>query len=338
MNEKELDGKKIYCGRAEKKTERLQKLKEEYKKKLDEYQKTQGLNLYFKNIDESSYDEETLKKILTEFGEITSFSIMRNNDEKKTSKGFGFVSYKKAEDAQNAIQKLHGKMINEKSKPLYITVFQPKDIRRQHLEIQYSQRNFTSNPYQNVFLQNQTQNQFYNNIMRPRWTNQNQNQNNQRKRIQNNKNMNMNNSNNMNKDNRENRDNKDYRDNRDNRDNRDKSNKGYKFNQNVKNPIKNSESVNTQKMELTQNEESSNVLSTSYLANLQPKEVRQILGERLYPMVSQITNNQMVGKITGMLLDMDTSEILLLLESPESLEIKVKKALKSLENVKKTVE
>jgi len=32
------------------------------KKKIDEYQKTQGLNLYFKNIDESSYDEETLKK------------------------------------------------------------------------------------------------------------------------------------------------------------------------------------------------------------------------------------------------------------------------------------
>jgi len=305
--------------------------------------KTQGLNLYFKNIDESSYDEETLKKTLSEFGEITSFCVMRNNDEKKTSKGFGFISYKKTEDAQNAIQKLHGKMINEKSKPLYITVFQPKDLRRQHLEIQYSQRNFTSNPYQNVFLQNQTQNQFYNNIMRPRWTNQNnQNQGNQRKKIQNNKNMNMGNSNNNNSNNNTNynRDNTNY--NRDNKSNynRDNQSKGYKFNQNVKNPMKgnNNDSNLLQKTEQTQNEESNNVLSTSYLANLQPKEVRQILGERLYPMVSQISNNQAVGKITGMLLDMDTSEILLLLESPESLEIKVKQALKTLEKMlKKTL-
>jgi len=36
-----------------------------------------------------------------------------------------------------------------------------------------------------------------------------------------------------------------------------------------------------------------------------------------------------------MLLDMDTSEILLLLESPESLEIKVRQALTSLENYAK---
>jgi len=73
---------------------------------------------------------------------------------KKTSKGFGFVSYKKSEDAQNAIQKLHGKMITEKSKPLYVSVAQPKDVRRQQLEIQYSQRNFNqiSNAYQNVFF------------------------------------------------------------------------------------------------------------------------------------------------------------------------------------------
>jgi len=262
---------------------------------------------------------------------------------RKLVKALVLLVIKKTEDAQNAIQKLHGKMINEKSKPLYITVFQPKDLRRQHLEIQYSQRNFTSNPYQNVFLQNQTQNQFYNNIMRPRWTNQNnQNQGNQRKKIQNNKNMNMGNSNNNNSNNNTNynRDNTNY--NRDNKSNynRDNQSKGYKFNQNVKNPMKgnNNDSNLLQKTEQTQNEESNNVLSTSYLANLQPKEVRQILGERLYPMVSQISNNQAVGKITGMLLDMDTSEILLLLESPESLEIKVKQALKTLENAKKNVE
>jgi len=98
-----------------------------------------------------------LKKILSEFGEITSFSVMKNDDEKKTSKGFGFVSFKKAEDAQNAIQKLHGKMINEKSKPLYIAVFQTKDVRRQQLDIKYSQSHFTSNnPYQNFYAKSKS--------------------------------------------------------------------------------------------------------------------------------------------------------------------------------------
>jgi len=201
---------------------------------------------------------------------------------------------------------------------------------------------------------NQTQNQFYNNIMRPRWTNQNNNRgdnrdnnrgdnrdNNrgdQRKKVSNNKNMNRDNRG----DNRDNRgDNRDNNrgDNRDNRgDNRDKSNqKGYKFNQNVKNS-KINENLNQQTQQVHTEETNQTVLLTSYLANLQPKEVRQILGERLYPLVSQISNNQSVGKITGMLLDMDTSEILLLLESPESLEIKVKQALNTLENAKKNVE
>jgi len=106
------------------------------------------------------------------------FTIMRNDDEKKTSKGFGFVSYKSSEDAQKAITELHGKMLG--SKPLYVNVAQRKDARRQQLEIQYS-RGFNqihSNVYPSnntMFLQNQSglqQNQFYSNIMRPRWTNQ----------------------------------------------------------------------------------------------------------------------------------------------------------------------
>jgi len=168
---------------------------------MEEYQKFQGLNLYFKNIDESAYSEEMLKKAFLDFGEITSFVLMRNDDEKKTTKGFGFVSFKKSEDAQNALNKLHGKMLTEKSKPLYVNTAQRKDVRRQQLEIQHSQRGFNQlqNVYPNVFnihsgpnQQQVQQNQFYNNIMRPRWTNQNNNQNN------NNQNNNNNNQNNLN--------------------------------------------------------------------------------------------------------------------------------------------
>lgn len=45
-------------------------------------------------------------------------------------------------------------------------------------------------------------------------------------------------------------------------------------------------------------------------------------GERLYPLVYNV-HAQLAGKITGMLLEIDNSELLLMLESPESLHAKV---------------
>lgn len=45
-------------------------------------------------------------------------------------------------------------------------------------------------------------------------------------------------------------------------------------------------------------------------------------GERLYPLIYN-THTQLAGKITGMLLEIDNSELLLMLESPESLNAKV---------------
>lgn len=45
-------------------------------------------------------------------------------------------------------------------------------------------------------------------------------------------------------------------------------------------------------------------------------------GERLYPLI-HVLHPSLAGKITGMLLEIDNSELLLLLESPESLRSKV---------------
>ncbi|KAA8516633.1 hypothetical protein F0562_016861 [Nyssa sinensis] len=56
---------------------------------------------------------------------------------------------------------------------------------------------------------------------------------------------------------------------------------------------------------------------------------KQILGERLYPLV-QKNKPDLAAKITGMLLEMDNSELLLLLESPESLTAKVEEAVQVL--------
>jgi polyadenylate-binding protein len=52
----------------------------------------------------------------------------------------------------------------------------------------------------------------------------------------------------------------------------------------------------------------------------------QMLGERLFPMIQQ-SQPELAGKITGMLLEMDNSELLHLLESPEALTSKVEEAV-----------
>lgn len=52
------------------------------------------------------------------------------------------------------------------------------------------------------------------------------------------------------------------------------------------------------------------------------KRVNCFLGERLFPLI-QAMHPTLAGKITGMLLEIDNSELLHMLESPESLRSKV---------------
>ncbi|GMJ02943.1 poly(A) binding protein 7 [Hibiscus trionum] len=68
---------------------------------------------------------------------------------------------------------------------------------------------------------------------------------------------------------------------------------------------------------------------SSMLAAASPDQQKTILGERLYPLV-QKHQPDLVPKITGMLLEMDNAELLLLLESPESLAAKVEEAVEVL--------
>jgi polyadenylate-binding protein len=79
-----------------------------------------------------------------------------------------------------------------------------------------------------------------------------------------------------------------------------------------------------------------NQLTAAALAQKSPAEQRQMIGERLYPMV--MTNpavqpkKEMAGKLTGMLLEMEVSELLHLLESPQALSDKLQEAIAVLEN------
>ncbi|RZS05689.1 hypothetical protein BHM03_00036232 [Ensete ventricosum] len=70
----------------------------------------------------------------------------------------------------------------------------------------------------------------------------------------------------------------------------------------------------------------------SALANATPEQQRMMLGENLYPLVEQLEHDH-AAKVTGMLLEMDQTEVLHLLESPDALKAKVGEAMEVLRNV-----
>lgn len=74
-----------------------------------------------------------------------------------------------------------------------------------------------------------------------------------------------------------------------------------------------------------------NALTLSNLADFPPEIQKNIIGDRLFPIVLQ-QQPELAGKITGMLLEMDMSDLLHLLESPEALNAKIVEAVSVLTN------
>jgi len=132
----EFKGKAMYVGRAQKKSERMAELKEKFDKiKQERINKYQGVNLYVKNLDEN-LEDEAFRKAFEEYGQITSCKIMR--DDKGNAKGFGFVCYTTPEEATKAVTEMNGKILA--SKPIYVALAQRKEQRRAQLEAQIAQR------------------------------------------------------------------------------------------------------------------------------------------------------------------------------------------------------
>ncbi|CAR65959.1 DEHA2G12474p [Debaryomyces hansenii CBS767] len=137
LNDKEINGQKIYVGRAQKKRERLEELKKQYENtRLEKLSKYQGVNLFIKNLDDT-IDSEKLEEEFKPFGSITSARVMV--DETGKSKGFGFVCFSSPEEATKAITEMNQRMIY--GKPLYVALAQRKDVRRSQLEQQIQARN-----------------------------------------------------------------------------------------------------------------------------------------------------------------------------------------------------
>ncbi|KAI9165758.1 hypothetical protein LWI28_019902 [Acer negundo] len=135
LNGYKFDDKEWYVGKAQKKYEREMELKGRFEQSLKETaDKFEGLNLYVKNLDDSFTDDK-LKELFSEFGTIASCKVMR--DPNGISRGSGFVAFSTAEEASRALAEMNGKMVV--SKPLYVALAQRKEERRARLQAQFSQ-------------------------------------------------------------------------------------------------------------------------------------------------------------------------------------------------------
>jgi polyadenylate-binding protein len=138
INAKLIDGREVYCGRAQKKAERAAELRRKFEQlKLERMTKYQGINLYIKNL-EDDITEERLRKDFGAYGKIKSIKIM--DDGKGNTRGFGFVCFTTPEEANRAMTEMNGRILSGCTKPLYVNLHEPKEMRRQKLAAQYAAR------------------------------------------------------------------------------------------------------------------------------------------------------------------------------------------------------
>ncbi|XP_013854647.1 polyadenylate-binding protein 4 isoform X11 [Sus scrofa] len=336
MNGKEISGKVIFVGRAQKKVERQAELKRKFEQlKQERISRYQGVNLYIKNLDDT-IDDEKLRKEFSPFGSITSAKVMLEDGR---SKGFGFVCFSSPEEATKAVTEMNGRIVG--SKPLYVALAQRKEERKAHLTNQYMQRvaGMRALPANAILNQFQpaaggyfvpavpqaqgrppyyTPNQLAQMRPNPRWQQGFQGmpsairQSGPRPAL------------------------------------RHLAPTGvptavqnlapraavataapravapYKYASSVRSPHPAIQPL--QAPQPAVHVQGQEPLTASMLAAAPPQEQKQMLGERLFPLIQTMHSN-LAGKITGMLLEIDNSELLHMLESPESLRSKVDEAV-----------
>ncbi|KEG07499.1 polyadenylate-binding protein 1, partial [Trypanosoma grayi] len=123
-------GEKLYVQRAQPRSERLIALRQRYMQC-----QSLGNNLYIRNFD-PDFTEENLRELFKEYGEIRSCRVMA--DANGNSRGFGFVSFENADQANAALREMNGRMLN--GKPLIVNIAQRRDQRYTMLRLQFQQR------------------------------------------------------------------------------------------------------------------------------------------------------------------------------------------------------
>ncbi|GMH35378.1 hypothetical protein BSKO_03246 [Bryopsis sp. KO-2023] len=129
MNGKEQGGTKLYVGPAQKRVVRQKLLREKYEQmKRERQQSCQGRNLYVKHIN-PDMGEDGFRTLFEKFGTITSAKVM--TDEAGKSRGFGFVCFGTTEEASKAMSEMNGQL--EDGQQLYVGLAQPKEVRQAEL-------------------------------------------------------------------------------------------------------------------------------------------------------------------------------------------------------------
>jgi len=334
MNGKVIDNKPLYVARAQKKSERESELRDRFEKlKQERIGKYQGVNLYVKNLDDT-IDDEKLREAFAVYGSITSVKVMR--DEKDNSKGFGFVCYHSPDEATKAVTEMNSRMIG--TKPIYVALAQRKEVRRAQLEAQHrqngmriqqagggmpgqfmapvfypnvpTQRGFGMYPPQQMVPRaswvgrppqtGRGYPQMSNNYPVPVRTQRGRSRNMGTQRGGQSVGANA-------------------------------RRQGFKINSGTVNTRGNQQQTHNNNVNKGNTGVIAEPLTATALAAATPEAQKQIIGERLFPLIRDL-QGELAGKITGMLLELDTTELLNLLENPESLNIKINEAVQVLQN------
>lgn len=129
------DDKTLFVDRFQKKAERVATLSKKFEDlRREKMEKYKNLNLYVKNL-EDDVDDGKLRELFEPFGEISSAIVMK--DDKGVSRGFGFVCFANSDDAAKALAEMHSKIIG--AKPIYVNKAQRKEERQAQLEAQFQQ-------------------------------------------------------------------------------------------------------------------------------------------------------------------------------------------------------
>ncbi|CAL0305810.1 unnamed protein product [Lupinus luteus] len=101
--------------------------------------KKYAANIFIKNLDKAIHFKQ-LYDICSPFGNIISCKITK--DATGQSKGYGYAQFDNEESAQNAIDNLNGKLVNDKQ--IYVSHFRPKEVRNRHSVLSGDTSKFTS--------------------------------------------------------------------------------------------------------------------------------------------------------------------------------------------------
>ncbi|PXF41254.1 Polyadenylate-binding protein, cytoplasmic and nuclear [Gracilariopsis chorda] len=139
VNGKLLAGRKVYVGKF------LNKREREAAGQVNKM----FTNVYVKNIEEEKCNEECVRDLFSQFGEITSVHIATNDDD--TPRGFAFINFASPEMAKRAVEEMNEKEFG--TKRLTVCPAQKKSVREAELRNKYEMlRAERSQKYQGINL------------------------------------------------------------------------------------------------------------------------------------------------------------------------------------------